>query len=76
MSMLSTGRPTRPETVAETGETATLTGGRGLLQSEPLIFELGGWDKTGVDLPPVPADLGADDGGPSESPGVPGRDEI
>jgi glycine dehydrogenase subunit 2 len=30
-------------------ETVTLTGGRGLLQDEPLIFELGGWSKTGVD---------------------------
>src|SRR6202007_1366590 len=30
--------------------------GRGLLQDEPLIFELGGWTKTGVDLPAADAD--------------------
>jgi len=52
MSMNSVGRPTRLE-----GDPAndflhpTLTGARGLLQDEALIFELGGWDKTGVDLP-------------------------
>ncbi len=51
MTMNSVGRPTRPE-----GEPLndylhpTLTGARGLLQDEALIFELGGWDKTGVDL--------------------------
>ena len=28
--------------------------GHGLVQDEPLIFELGGWDKTGVDLPTRP----------------------
>ncbi len=56
MSMLNVGRPTRPgETTAD--KPATLTGGRGLLQDEALIFELGGWDKTGVDLPEAaPAD--------------------
>ena len=31
--------------------TASLTGARGLLQDEPLLFELEGWTKTGVDLP-------------------------
>jgi glycine dehydrogenase subunit 2 len=36
-----------------------LTPGRGLLQDEPLIFEEGGWDKTGVDL--AEADLDASD---------------
>jgi glycine dehydrogenase subunit 2 len=59
MSMLSVGRPTRPEG-GDGGEGhASLTGGRGLLQDEPLIFELGGWDKTGVDLP-EPAEDAAD----------------
>jgi glycine dehydrogenase subunit 2 len=48
MSMLNVGRQTRPEVV---GEAPALGGGRGLLQDEPLIFELGGWAKTGVDLP-------------------------
>ncbi len=51
-SMNTVGRPTRPDTdVAANDVHATLTGARGLLQDEPLIFELGGWNKTGVDLP-------------------------
>jgi glycine dehydrogenase subunit 2 len=52
MSMNNVGRPTRPEASndAEAGF-ASLSGGRGLLQDEPLIFELSGWTKTGVDLP-------------------------
>ena len=50
MSMNSTGRPTRPEIASTAEPHATLTGARGLLQDEALIFELGGWDKTGVDL--------------------------
>ncbi|CAN7213248.1 aminomethyl-transferring glycine dehydrogenase subunit GcvPB [Phenylobacterium sp. LjRoot219] len=63
MSMNTVGRPTRPDTAsaAASDAPASLTGARGLLQDEPLIFELGGWEKTGVDLPPVDfdaADLG------------------
>jgi glycine dehydrogenase subunit 2 len=50
MTMLNVGRPTRPEGVVETSN-GTLTGARGLLQDEHLIFELDGWLKTGVDLP-------------------------
>ena len=49
MSMSSIGRPTRPPSTSTTSPTS-LTGARGLLQDEALIFELGGWDKTGVDL--------------------------
>src|SRR3712207_5267288 len=49
--MVNVGRPSRPETQGSAGGPQTLTGGRGLAQDEPLIFELGGWDKTGVDLP-------------------------
>ena len=49
MSVVSIGRPTRPEAPAQDG--VPETHGRGLLQHEPLIFELGGWDKTGVDFP-------------------------
>ncbi len=78
MSMLSTGRPTRPDATVSTDAHATLTGGEGLLQHEPLIFELGGWDKTGVDLPPVPDALGADDLGDlvrAEPIGLPGLSE-
>ena len=53
MSMANVGRQTRPETSPSQANDvdATLTGGRGLLQDEPLLFDLGGWDKTGVDLP-------------------------
>ena len=50
MSTMNTvGRPTAPNQVQT--KPATLTGGRGLLQNEPLIFEGEGWGKTGVDLP-------------------------
>ncbi len=76
MSMNSTGRPTRPERVIT--RRTTLTGGEGLLQHEPLIFELDGWDKTGVDLPPVPEGLGAEDLGDLlrvEPMGLPGLSE-
>ena len=55
MSMSNVGRQTRPEASSEVIP-ATLTGARGLLQDEPLIFELGGWDKTGVDLPDAAED--------------------
>src|SRR5262245_48525151 len=47
MSTVTVGRPTRPEKTTEVGETAR---GSALMQDEPLIFELGGWSKTGVDL--------------------------
>jgi glycine dehydrogenase subunit 2 len=49
MTLANVGRPTQPHQV-ET-RPATLTGGRGLLQDEPLIFELNAFQKTGVDLP-------------------------
>jgi len=48
MSLATVGRPTRP---ALTEDNSAAHPGRGLLQDEPLIFEVGGWDKTGVDLP-------------------------
>ncbi|WP_334163692.1 aminomethyl-transferring glycine dehydrogenase subunit GcvPB [Phenylobacterium sp.] len=51
MSMSNVGRPTRPEGAVASTAHQSLSGGRGLLQDEPLLFELGGWDKTGVDLP-------------------------
>ena len=57
MSMSNVGRPTRPEASPSDGF-RSLTGARGLLQDEPLIFELGGWDKTGVDLEPAASDAG------------------
>ncbi|MBS0411762.1 MAG: aminomethyl-transferring glycine dehydrogenase subunit GcvPB [Proteobacteria bacterium] len=49
-TMLNVGRPTRPEGVSDKAAPAPGTGARGLMQDEPLIFELGGWDKTGVDF--------------------------
>ncbi|MDB5481354.1 MAG: gcvP [Caulobacteraceae bacterium] len=48
MTMLNVGRPTRPSEVAPAQEGPPP--GRGLLQDEPLIFEVGGWGKTGVDF--------------------------
>jgi glycine dehydrogenase subunit 2 len=61
MSMLNVGRRTRPEGDIDlpANDTLSLLGGRGLLQPEPLLFELGGWDKTGVDLA-EPAEDGSD----------------
>ena len=50
MTMNSVGRPTRPEGSAETTGFTSLTGARGLLQDEPLTFELGGWAQTGRHL--------------------------
>jgi glycine dehydrogenase subunit 2 len=80
MTMNSVGRPTRPEGVQGNDYVhPTLTGGRGLLQDEPLIFELGGWSKTGVDL--EAAELDASDLGdlyraePIGLPGLPGLSE-
>ena len=60
-TMNSIGRPTRPEASADNDyKHPTLTGGRGLLQHEQLLFEVGGWDKTGVDLPDVEDGIGDD----------------
>lgn len=58
MSTMNTvGRPTAPNAASDVSyKPATLTGGRGLLQDEPLIFEGEGWGKTGVDLPKPAAD--------------------
>ena len=50
MSMNSTGRPTTPGE-ASTLAPETISGSRGLLQHEPLIFETERWNETGVDLP-------------------------
>ena len=64
MTMNTVGRPTRPEAAGDEPLNdyvhPTLTGARGLLQDEALIFELGGWDKSGVDLPEAEAGV-ADD---------------
>jgi glycine dehydrogenase subunit 2 len=55
--MNNVGRPTRPEIaiVPGTGAVAeTFTGNRALMLEEPLLFESGRYDTSGVDLPPVP----------------------
>ncbi|MCB1497543.1 MAG: hypothetical protein KDJ86_17315, partial [Bauldia sp.] len=44
------GRPTAP-VAAVAAEAGTFTGNRGLQMEEPLIFETGRHDVTGVDLP-------------------------
>ena len=53
MSMNSQGRPTRPEQ-SQSPAHATFSGNRALDHEEPLIFEIGTFDKTGVDLPAAP----------------------
>ena len=55
MSMLREGRTTEPVTPLPEKDTAmTATGNRALMLEEPLIFEIGSADTTGVDLPPTP----------------------
>ena len=58
MTMQTVGRPTRPDPSLEPSRPQAAA--EGLMQVEPLIFELGGWSKTGVDLPEPDADA-ADD---------------
>jgi glycine dehydrogenase subunit 2 len=53
MNMLNVGRVTRSEVAANA---PVEIGGHGLVQDELLIFELDGWDKTGVDLPEAELD--------------------
>jgi glycine dehydrogenase subunit 2 len=50
MSMNSVGRPSAPEISVETTSFQTLLGGKGLLQSEKLIFEKDDYSRTGVDF--------------------------
>ncbi len=50
MSMNIQGRPTRSETIA-CKDVETISGNRGLLQDERLIFEVGTPRRSGVDLP-------------------------
>ena len=44
------GRPTTPNQQAESDAAGTITGNRGLLMEEALIFEQGEAGRTGVDL--------------------------
>ena len=50
MTMNTIGRPTSSETSTEACMN-TISGSRGLLQHEDLLFEIGSSEKTGVDLP-------------------------
>lgn len=50
MGMQSIGRPTSPLS-SVVADVETVSGSKGLLQREDLIFEIGSADKTGVDLP-------------------------
>ncbi|MGB0921812.1 MAG: aminomethyl-transferring glycine dehydrogenase subunit GcvPB [Alphaproteobacteria bacterium] len=54
MSMNSQGRPSRPAEAIAEGEHQTFTGNKGLNLEEPLSFDLGRFDETGVDIPPMP----------------------
>ncbi len=54
MAMNTQGRPTAPGS-AGSSDIATFTGNRALDHEEPLIFERGRLDATGVDLPSCPA---------------------
>ena len=57
MTMLAEGRPTKMEAdLALPGQDAphTHTGNRALMVDEPLVFEIGSADRTGVDLPETP----------------------
>jgi len=50
MSMNNVGRPSAPEITVEATSFRTLLGGKGLLQSEKLIFEKDDYSRTGVDF--------------------------
>lgn len=50
----SKGRPTRSEAADSAAEVDTFTGHQGLELNEPLIFEIGTRETTGVDVPEVP----------------------
>ncbi|MFN4090178.1 MAG: aminomethyl-transferring glycine dehydrogenase subunit GcvPB [Alphaproteobacteria bacterium] len=52
--MLNEGRATRPAAPSAGSEEATITGNRGLQLEEPLLFEMGERDRSGVDLPEPP----------------------
>ena len=54
MTMNREGRPTRPE-AAEGSAPATWTGNRALMLEEPLLFEIGDTETTGVDVETGPA---------------------
>jgi glycine dehydrogenase subunit 2 len=68
------GRETAPGAI-ETGDIETFTGNQGLALEEPLIFEIGDSERTGVDLP-VPPKVTSRLGGLEREPiGLPGLSE-
>ena len=54
MPMNTQGRPTQPGEATQSNA-ATFSGNRGLDHEEALIFEIGSANKSGVDLPDIPA---------------------
>ncbi len=74
MSPVNVGRPTRPLDSVDASVPAPRA--RGLQQEEPLIFDRGGWGKSGVDFETGGEDLSAPDlaglerAGPVELPGL------
>ncbi|MFN3370749.1 MAG: aminomethyl-transferring glycine dehydrogenase subunit GcvPB [Sphingomonadaceae bacterium] len=75
MSMNREGRPTAP-VATSAGDSPTFTGNRALMLEEPLIFESGRPDVSGVDLEPVPAHAGRLGGLARTAPiGLPGLSE-
>jgi glycine dehydrogenase subunit 2 len=76
MTLLAVGRPTRPQIDIGDIAAAPESKGHGLAQDEPLIFELGGWERTGVDLPEPELDASDLAGLTREAPiGLPGLSE-
>jgi glycine dehydrogenase subunit 2 len=77
MTAVAVGRPTRPDAAANEGlEAGARAEGHGLVQDEALIFELGGWQKTGVDLPEADLDTSDLEGLTRAAPiGLPGLSE-
>ena len=63
-------RPSAPAN--EQGETQTVTGNRALMLEEPLIFEIGSIEQTGVDFERSPAQAGAQGEARSAPSGAPG----
>ena len=53
MSMNREGRATRPEAAGSSEGPPTWTGNKGLQLEEPLLFELGDMETTGVDVDPL-----------------------
>ncbi|MFL5227014.1 MAG: aminomethyl-transferring glycine dehydrogenase subunit GcvPB [Microvirga sp.] len=63
-------RPTPPAN--EQGDAQTVTGNRALMLEEPLIFEIGSTEQTGVDFDRSPAKAGAQGAAQSAPSGAPG----